>query len=51
MANYSKIKRDKLTWSHIATTVEGNWDLEKQEGIEECSEKSKEVKEASRREV
>jgi len=51
MANYSKIKRDKLMWSHITTTVEGDWDLEKQEDIEGCSEKSKEVREKDRWEI
>jgi len=25
MANYIKIKRVELTWSHIVTTVEGDW--------------------------
>jgi len=30
--------------SHIAITIEGNWDLEKQEDIEEGSKKSKEVR-------
>jgi len=35
MANYSKIKRGELMWSCIATTVEGNWVLEKWNNIEE----------------
>jgi len=34
MANYSKIKRDKLMQSCIATTMEENWILEKWEDIE-----------------
>jgi len=28
MANYSKIKIVELPWSHIATAVKGNWDME-----------------------
>jgi len=51
MVNYSNIKKVELTWSHIAITIEGNWDLEKQENIERCSVKSKEVEERGRREV
>jgi len=35
MANYSKIKRVKPPWSHIAMAVEGNWNLEEWEGIKE----------------
>jgi len=35
MANYSKIKRGKLTQSCITTTVEGNWVLERWDDIEE----------------
>jgi len=35
MANYSKIKRVKLLWSRIVMAVEGNWNLEEQEDIEE----------------
>jgi len=35
MANYGKIKRVKLLWSCIAMAVEGNCNLEEQEGIEE----------------
>jgi len=35
MANYIKIKRVELMHSHIATTVEGNWVLEKWDDIGE----------------
>jgi len=34
MANYIKIKRVKLTWGHVAITVEENWILEKWDNIE-----------------
>jgi len=33
MANYGKIKRVELLWSCIAMAVEGNGNLEEQEGI------------------
>jgi len=35
MANYSKIKRAKPLWSHLAMAVEGNWKSEKWEYIGE----------------
>jgi len=41
MANYSKIKRVEPPWSHIATAVEGNWNLEEQEDIEEVERRTK----------
>jgi len=44
MANYSKIKRVKPPWSCIATTVEGNWNLEEQEDIEEVKRKTEKLR-------
>ena len=35
MANYSNIKRVELPWSCIAMAVEGNWNPEEWEDIEE----------------
>ena len=49
MANYSKSKRVKPPWSCIATVGEGNWNLEKWEGIEEVeTETGKLRREAAR---
>ena len=35
MANYSKIKRVKPLWGHLAMAVEGSWNTEEWEDIEE----------------
>jgi len=35
MANYSKIKRVEMSQNHIVMAVEGNWNTEEQEDIEE----------------
>jgi len=35
MANYSKIKRVKTSQNYIIMAVEGNWNTEEQEDIEE----------------
>ena len=40
MANYSKIKRVELLQSRIAMAVEGNWNLEKWEDIEEVERRT-----------
>jgi len=43
MANYIKIKRVELTWSCIATTVEGNWSLEKWDDIKDVVRRVKKL--------
>jgi len=44
MANYSKIKRVKLLWSRIVMAVEGNWNLEEQEDIEEVERRTEKLR-------
>ena len=44
MADYIKIKRVKLTWSHIAITIEENWILEEWENIEDVGKRIKKLK-------
>jgi len=44
MANYSKIKRAKPPRSCIATAVEGNWNPEEQEGIEEVERRTEKLR-------
>jgi len=44
MANYSKIKRAKPLWCYIATAVEGNWNLEEQEDIEEVERRPEKLR-------
>ena len=44
MADYIKIKRVKLTWSHIAITIEENWILEEWENIEDVEKRIKKLK-------
>jgi len=44
MANYSKIKRVEPPWSHIIMAVEGNWNLEEQEDIEEVERRTEKLR-------
>jgi len=44
MVNYSKIKRVKPLRSHIATAMEGNWNLEKREDIEEIERRTEKLR-------
>jgi len=49
MANYSRIKEIEPPWSHIRTAIEGIWNLEEQEDIEEIEEKNRAAKEKDSR--
>jgi len=50
MANYSKIKIVEPPWSHIAMAVEGNWNPEEWEDIEEIKRRTGKLrKEAAER--
>jgi len=40
MANYSKIKRVEPLWSRLAMAVEGNWNTEEWEDIEEIKRRT-----------
>ena len=40
MANHSKIKRVKTSQNHIVMAVEGNWNTEEQEDIEEVKKRT-----------
>ena len=40
MANYSNIKRVEPPWSHLAMAVEGNWNTEEWEDIEEVKRRT-----------
>ena len=51
MANYSNIKKTESMQSYLTITMEGTQNLEKQEDIEGCSEKSKEVRKKDSKEV
>jgi len=44
MANYSKIKRVKPPWSCIIMVVEGIWNLEEQEDIEEVERRTEKLR-------
>jgi len=44
MAKNSKIKRVKPSWSHIAMAVEGNWNLEERENIEEVKSRTEKLR-------
>jgi len=44
MANYSKIKRVKTLQSRIVTAVEGNWNTEEREDIEEVKRRTEKLR-------
>jgi len=44
MANYSKIKRVEPPWSHLAIAVEGNWNTEEWEDIEEVKRRTEKLR-------
>jgi len=49
MANYSKIKRVRPSWSCITVAVEGNWNLEEQKDIGEIEKGTEKLRRDSRK--